>query len=64
MVRRPDSSARRTLAYAVFVGVTFGLAVSIVTMTRHSESEEVAGKGQTSTEGLLRKVILDEDCHA
>ena len=31
--------SRRTLAYAVFIGVTFGLAVSVVTMTRRAEQQ-------------------------
>lgn len=31
------SGSRRTLAYAVFIGMTFGLAVSVVTMTRRAE---------------------------
>ena len=33
------SGSRRTLAYAVFIGVTFGLAVSVVTMTRRAEQQ-------------------------
>ena len=31
------SGSRRTLAYAVFIGITFGLAVSVVTMTRRAD---------------------------
>ncbi len=33
------SGSRQTLAYAVFIGVTFGLAVSVVTMTRRAEQQ-------------------------
>lgn len=52
MARRTEPSARRTVAHAVFVGVTFGLAISIVTLTRkhqlsgpHEDSREVYGQG-------------------
>jgi hypothetical protein len=59
MVRRQESSARRAILYAVFVGVTFGLAFSIVAVTRKSQNEGSLGLGDRSIEGLpsLRQVM-------
>ena len=31
--------SRRTLAYAAFIGVTFGLALSVVTITHQAERQ-------------------------
>ncbi len=39
MARRADPAARRAIVHAIFVGLTFGLAVSIVTLTRRHQSD-------------------------
>ena len=50
--RQYETSSRQTIAYAVFVGVTFGLAISIVSYSRKSE----AGQGE-SLRGVLTSQV-------
>jgi hypothetical protein len=50
--RQYETSSRQTIAYAVFVGVTFGLAISIVSYSRKSE----AGQSESLRDGLPLQV--------
>ena len=49
--RQYETSSRQTIAYAVFVGMTFGLAISIVSYSRKSEG------GQSNS---LRDVLTSQ----
>ena len=50
--RQYETSSRQTIAYAVFVGVTFGLAISLVSYSRKSE----AGQGESLRDVLTSQV--------
>lgn len=65
MARRTEPLARRAVAHAVFAGVTFGLAISIVTLTRkhqlsgaHENIREVYGQGSRKVATVSSSVIV------
>lgn len=55
MARRADPAARRAIVHAIFVGLTFGLAVSIVTLTRRHQTDGYHKKSDQPDGSLSRK---------